>query len=385
LQGLVTIVEIALSFVLLIAAGLLTQSLFRMVAARPAIRPELLLSIRADFSSPKYRQKPAIVSFTNEVMGRLRSLSGVDAVTVAESAPFGGADFDIVGIKSVEFGQTMPTMLLSDRSILPNYFSVLGIPIVLGRPFTEAENSDDAPVVMINKAMAQKFWSLDTAIDKQIQLRGRWYSVIGVVADSRELDFSLASDTLPTFYLTKGQGGGVTFLIRSGIDPAVLTPMVRQQIAAVDKDMPLDNIQTVESLIQKSIAPDRYRTMLINIFAIMAASLALIGLYGVVSRTVVQRTRELSIRVALGAKPGSVFWMVLRQSLQLTAIGIVIGILSAVALTRTLSDFLFDIRPTDFATYVAVAIGLLLVSLLSTYLPARRAAKTDPMIALRTE
>ncbi len=390
LQGLVMISEISLSFVLLIAAGLLTQSLFRIVAARPAIRPEHLLSVQADFSSPRYKLQPAVDTFTNETLARLRSLPGVDAVTAAEYAPCGGGSLTTVQIEGAGSGQAASDIILSARSVFPNYFSVLGTPIIAGRPFTDAENSDEAPVVMINKAMAQKFWSVDTALDKRIQVRDRWYSIVGIVADLRELSFEVTTDLLPTFYLAdiRGQYSGwrrnTTFLIRSAIDPAVLTPLVRHQIAAVDKDMPLDNIQTVESLIQKSIAPDRYRTMLINIFAIMAASLALIGLYGVVSRTVVQRTRELSIRMALGAKPGNVLWMVLRQSLQLTAIGIGIGVLGAVALTRTLSGFLFAIRSTDVATYIGVAIGLLLVSLLSTYLPARRAAKTDPMIALRT-
>ena len=382
LQGLLIIGEMALTFVLLVAAGLLTQSLFRLTTVAVGFQSERLATLKLELADAGYSEAK-IRAFADEAVARVAAMPGVEGVTVADRAPFSGralSTIEIEGVSTVEQGH----LFFDHHTIRSNYFSVLGVPVVAGRPFAKSETEDGAKVMIVNSAFAKKFWTVETAVNKRIRAQSDWYTIVGVAQDIRE--FGLSTEVLPTFYFPGGIAGDqLTVITRSAADTRFLLGEVRQQIASIDANVVVNPPQRLTSVMWESIASERYRALLINIFAGTAAILACVGLYGVISRFVTSLTREMGIRMALGAQRSSLLWFVLRRSIFLTLAGISTGILAAISTTRYLSDLLYGISVIDAGTYIAISIALLLVAIAATWLPARRAASVDPAITLRME
>jgi putative ABC transport system permease protein len=391
LQAVILTAEIGLSFALLVSACLLTRSFLRISAVDPGLRPDSLVSVElAPLPVSRYRDPSQVAAFYKRAVLQLKSLPGVKAVSAISMAPFdGGHSGGDVQIEGKQGFAGLPNPLAEQRRVLPDYFDTAGIPILQGRIFTETENEKDAPVVIVNRAMAQAFWPGESPIDKRIRWSGRWLVVVGVCGDVRE--YGLARDAVPTWYAPaarhndNGMATVWTFMIRAGVDSRQIEPAVRETIRMLDSDVPIDRLDTMKNLISESKANERYRAILISAFAAAAGFLALIGLYGVASRFVTYRHQEWAIRIALGARASSVLWLVMRESLSLTIVGIGTGVLGAVGARKILSEVLFGISALDFSTHAAIAAVLISVALLATYLPARRASRIDPIVSLRSE
>jgi hypothetical protein len=264
---------------------------------------------------------------------------------------------------------------------LPNYFEVLGVRFTEGRSFTDADVAKGRPhAVIVNKTMAREFWPGHSALNRRL-LGG---IVVGIVDDPKE--FSLGEKPQPVYYTpTHADRDDLTVLLRTAAESASIGSAIGAQVRAIDPELPVYRLETMDNLIVASHDGERNRTVLVGAFACAAVLLVLVGLYGVISRSVGQRTRELGIRIAIGARPREVLWLVLRQSLYLSVAGVLIGCIATLAATRLITSFLFGITATDLSTYAMIAAGLIAMSLAATYFPARRAARIDPADCLRAE
>jgi hypothetical protein len=274
-----------------------------------------------------------------------------------------------------------PPPAIEGRAVLPNYFEVLGVRFTEGRSFTDADVTKGRPhAVIVNKTMARQFWPGHSALNRRM-LAG---IVVGVVDDPKE--FSLGERSEPIYYTpARADRNDLTLLLRTTVESSSIGSAIRAQIRAIDPELPVFRLETMDSLISASHNGERDRTVLVGAFAGAAVLLVLVGLYGVISRSVGQRTRELGIRIAIGARPREVLWLVLRQSLYLSITGVLIGCIATLAATRLITSFLFGITATDLSTYAIIAAGLIAMSLAATYFPARLAARIDPADCLRAE
>jgi putative ABC transport system permease protein len=310
---------------------------------------------------------------------------GVQEAAVVSYAPF--TDSHIVvpfDIENAQIPERQRTVEM--RAISPNYFRVLGMPIIEGRSFDEFDNAaEPAEAIIVNEVVAKRYWPNESPINKRLRTGSRSWTVIGVSGNVKE--FGLAQEFPAMIYTPIGRtpGGAVSILIRCNLRLMELAPAIRHEIASIDKDLPIERISEMDELISASFASERYRTILISIFAVCAGALALIGLYGAMTRFVAYRTRELGIRIAVGATTGNILWLVLKQSASLTGIGSVIGLFGAVASARFVAGLLFEISALDISTYAGVAAALFVVALLASCWPAWKAANTDPIRALRVE
>jgi putative ABC transport system permease protein len=273
-------------------------------------------------------------------------------------------------------------------TVLGDYFSAMGMPVLEGRSFQEQDDAQAARVILINAALARHFFPGESPIGKKIGTyfnNGRDREVIGVVGDARHS--GLDKEPPPQVYVPFGQNPSqnLNLVVRSGARPEVVAAAVRDVVRSIDKDQPIDRVTTMPELLSQSVAQPRFYTGLLTIFAVIAFALAALGIYGVISYGVTQRTRELGIRIALGADPRDVMKLVLGRGMLLTVIGVSIGLAGSLALTRLMSDLLFGIRATDPATFALAALLLAGVALAACYIPARRATKVDPITALRCE
>jgi predicted permease len=270
------------------------------------------------------------------------------------------------------------------RVIMPGYFRTLGVPLRAGRVFTDQDREGAPLVIVISEAMARRDWPNETAIGKGVKFQGEWRTVVGVVADIKFR--TLASDVEPTVYAPFGQRKqGLTFLVRTRGEPAAMAPVVRAALTEVNRNVPVTMIDTMTELLRRSFAEERYRTMLIGMFGVLAALLAAVGMYGVTSRAVSRRTREVGIRMALGASSGSVSGLIVAQTLAGVAVGVGAGVAAALAATRLLAPFLFGVSATDPLTYATILGLLAFVSVLASWIPARQAGRVAPATVLRAE
>lgn len=391
--------EMALAVVLLVGAGLLIRSFATLLRVDPGFRPENVVSFDVSAPSIKYPNDRDLQRFSADVQSNLAAVPGVRSVAVAFARPMSNqgmrVSFDIDGRPK----QPAESRLIAD--VLPatsNFFATMGISVVRGRTFTSAEeNWGPPPVVVVNKAFVAKYFPTEDPLGKHITLgvthdtlatpspvtsKGE---IIGVVGNVRQ--FGLREDPYPAVY----QGWGtfplndMSFLIRSNSEPAQLAAAIRDRVHAIDPTMPIYNIQTMEQAISESVAQPRFYTLLLTGFAGLALLLAGLGIYGVVSYSVSQRTRELGIRIALGATQDRVVRLVIGQGIALTVAGVTIGLIGAYWLVHLLATLLYGITATDPLTFVGVSAVLLGVAWLASYLPARRASRVDPVIAMRAE
>jgi len=388
LRGGFVIAQVALSLVLLVAAGLLIKSFNRLLRVNVGFRPERLLSLEYRLPRSKYQELPAQWNFHRQVMDRIQQLPGVQSVALVRGLPFSGN------------GATMP-ITIPDREPPPkgrepevmvntatsNYFETIGIPFIKGRLFDDHDQPNTPPVVIINQTMARKFWPNEDPIGRQVKSvpDGTVATVIGIVGDAKH--YWLEEEQLPQMYSAYSQEPGyfATVVIRTTVEPLGLSEQVRQALWKVDADQPMWKIRTVEFLVNRSVADRKFLLTLMGLFASLALVLTMIGLYGVISYLVKQRTQEIGIRIALGAQMRDILQMVLKQGMFLVLTGVALGLATAWLTTRLIASLLYQVSATDPITFAVIAVFLILVALISCYLPARRATKVDPIVALRYE
>jgi predicted permease len=387
LQRVLVATELALSFVLLVGSGLLSRSLAKLTAVDPGFRTENLLLVRFSLPSVSYPDSLAVRQFYARATERLSSVPGVAAVTASSSAPFTGnhssSSVDIEGHPLAPGEKGRDT---EQRTILSNFFQTMEIPLVAGRSFTDDDRSGAELVVVVNETMARRDWPNELAVGKHVKYQGAWRTVVGVAADIRYGKLSAKPDpTIFTPFLQRAVRGGLPFLVRTRVPSAVVARSVRAALLEGDPNLQISTIDEMVTLVRRSFAEERFRTTLVSLFGALAAVLAAIGMYGVTSRAVARRTREVGIRVALGATGGSVIRLMVGSTLAGVAIGVAVGLLTTLAAANWAAPLLYGISARDPVTYVAILAFLALVSVVATWLPARRASRVQPAVVLRGE
>ncbi len=388
LRSVLVVSEVALALVLLVGAGLMIRSFRLLTRVETGVDTHNVLALDFSFHEPKYKQPHVRVDFLQQVAERVRTLPGVKSASWAADVPLSG-DYD--GLSFSIGGRPDPPGKRREASfnvVGPGYLQTLGIPLLRGRNFSDRDTEATPRVAMINQAMVRRFWPDEDPLGKPITTDNKYFfSIVGVVGDVRQL--GQASETNPEVYLSYLQDPVDwpyrTLVVRSEGAPLKLVGLVEQAVWSVNKDQPISNIRTLEQVLADSVAQPRIFSLLLGVFAGLALVLASVGIYGVVSYSVTQRTHEVGVRLALGAEQVDVLRLVVGQGMLLTAIGLGIGLAGALAMTRFLARFLYGVGPTDPITFVLVAMTLFMVALLACYIPARRATKVDPMVALRYE
>jgi putative ABC transport system permease protein len=390
LRGLLGVFETATALVLLIGAGLLIRSFGKLLEVNPGFRTQNLLAARVSLLEPRYNAPEGLTAFFQEVLARVKTLPGVRDAAFANVLPFGLSGGITIGLE-VEGGpkfQPETGVGAFYLAVSADYFHTMGIPLLRGRIFTEQDIKGSTPVAIISQSLARRGWPDQNPLGKRfsfVGMREQSFEVVGVVGDV--LDWDLAEQPWPRMYFPILQHPqGAAFLVIHGTqNPTAITTALRGVIRSVDKNEPISSLSTMEQLISQSVTEPRFRTLLLGIFAGLAFLLAVVGIYGIVSYSVSQRTHEIGIRMALGAERDDVLGLVVGQGMALTLIGIAVGLLAAFGLTRLLSSFLYGVRPTDPVTFVVVSAVFIAVALIASYIPARRATKVDPIVALRYE
>ena len=390
LRSLFVISEIALALLLLVGAGLVLKSFVRLLEVRPGFNPDNLLTMRVPLPATKYPEDGNLVAFHRELLGRLETLPGVEGVATVSVIPLTGGNTS----RFIAEGRPAPPpgaeLHANIRDITPNYFEVMDVPLLRGRPFSEQDTADSPTVVIVNQTFANRLFPGEDAVGKRLLLPSVQtppIEIVGVVADEKVTTLDAA--TTPVVYgpFLQDPDRTLSLVVRTSADPNGVIGAVRGQIQSLDPNLPVYDIRTMQQVIDRSpsIFLRRYPAFLIGTFAAVALVLAVIGIYGVISYTVTQRTHEIGLRMALGAQPGDVLRMVLGQGLKLVLLGLAAGLAAAFALTRLMSSLLFGVSATDPVTFVGISLLLTAVAFLACYVPARRATKVDPMVALRYE
>jgi putative ABC transport system permease protein len=389
--------QMALALVLLVGAGLLLKSYARVQNIDPGFDLRNILTAEVDLSETKYPQRgstdynrgAAMISFWNEALHRVQHLPGVEAAGFTIVLPLSGSNTDSsFSIEGRVLGKNEPGPDEELRTITPDYFRVLKTPLLRGRFFTEADNADAPGVVIINDALAKKYWPNGDALGKRITFSDprkpdpKWLTIVGIVRSIRHRGLDV--DPAPESYLALAQQAESSMIltVRSAQNPLGLTSAIRREIQSIDPDQPLANVRTLEAVASDSIAPRRMSMVLLGAFAGIALLLAGVGIYGVISYLVVQRTHEIGVRMALGAQRRDVLKLVVGHAAKMVGIGTVIGLVLAIFSTRTLSALLYSVSAFDLATFAFATIALAAIALLASYIPTSRVIRADPMLAL---
>jgi len=397
-RSILVVSEIAISLVLLIGAGLLVKSFQRLQNVSPGFDADGLLLVRLSLPQARYSKPEEIRTFYEKIASRIEALPGVESVGAANVLPMNGlnvrADYTVVGRPPVS---KTDVPAAQNRFVSPGYFHTMKIPIMTGRDFTEMDGSRAQAVVVIDETVAARYWPDQNPLGAHLKIDDggatpREVEIVGVAANVKNfgLDEEPAATIYAPFYqIPQGAVGffinRVSLVVRSGSDPLALATTVRREVQSVDKDVPASNPRSMSQFLSVSVAPRRFSLLLLAIFALIALLLATTGIYAVISYSVTQQTHEIGIRMALGARSAEVLRMIVGHGLKLVLIGIGIGLAGAFALTRVISGLLYGVSPTDPTTFAIVSVILLIVALGACFVPARRATKVDPMIALRYE
>ena len=392
LRGGLVIAEIATAFVLLIGAGLLVRSFVRLLEVDPGFRTENVLTARVSLPRVKYASEQSRSQLFDRLVERVGAMPGVAAAGVVSDAPLG--DGAPEWSFEVEHAAPLPLGAVQDAQVLtatPGYFQALEIPLVRGRPLGGRDIGGAPGAALINGEMVQKYWQgrdpLGTRItfDDPSDSSAAWFSIVGIVGNVRQI--GLGEPPKPQVYLPTPQlpGRGAVLVARVDGDPTRIVGAVRQALAELDRDVPLSDVRTMPDRVAISVARPRFSAMLLSIFGLTALLLAAVGIYGVIAYGVAQRTREIGIRMAMGAASGPLLRMVLRQAMGPVLAGLALGLVAAVVASRVLRTMLFGVPAIDPMTFAAVSLFLLGVALAACYGPARRAARSDPMVALRAD
>ena len=384
--SLLVVGQVALSLLLLIGAGLLLHSFRQLLSVDPGFEPHNVLSMNVSLSTVKYAKPQQQIAFFDEVLRRVSDLPGVHSAAISAALPLSWKRITPMlpeGQADVPLSQRP---FLDIEAISPQWFRTMKVPLPKGREFTASDDAQSHKVVIINETFARRFWPNQNPLGKQI-IVGRWTEpaeVIGVSSDIKNK--GLSQDTQAQLYIPFPQlpWANMNLLVRTDMSPQNITSAVRAQIYAVDPDQPVNNIQTVDELVDNSRAQPRFTMLLLGIFSATALALALIGIYGVLAYSVAQRRQELGIRLALGAKRADILLLIVRQGLTLAVAGIAIGLVAAFLLTRLMSSMLYKVGAHDLTTFALTPVVFLCIALLASYLPARRATRVDPAEALKS-
>ena len=383
--------EVALSLVLLVGAGLLINSFLRLEQLKLAIVSDRLLTVEIDLPETRYREPAQSSRFFQELVRRVEGLPGVQAASLTTVRPLSGiARNDPFSIEGRPLDPANPNFA-GWQMVGANFFRTLGIPLIQGRDLTWQDADQASPVVaVVNETMARKYWPNENPLGRRItlglpRLDNPWVTIIGVAKDlpHRAID----SLPQPDWYLSRplGPQRNQILIVRTAGNPSDLGTPVRGVVTAIDRNQPVANIRTMSDVVVDTVAPRKFNTLLLTLFAIIAMMLAALGIYGVMAYSVAQRTHEVGIRMALGAQKSDVLGLIIRNGVMLTLIGVGIGLVIALTLTRLMTTLLFGVTPTDVTTFAVVSALLIFVALLACYIPARRATKVDPLVALRYE
>ncbi|HEV3057254.1 MAG TPA: ABC transporter permease [Vicinamibacterales bacterium] len=383
--------EVALALVLVIASGLLVRTFAHLIAADGGFAPDHALTFELTLPPARYADPDHIVRLYSDALDRLRATPGVQSVGLSETIPLGGAGestaLRIPG-RPVTGEDVRP--FANYTIVSPGYLSAIGATLLRGRDILETDSATSVPVALVNVAMANRYWPGQDAVGKRVgvPIRNFDMTVVGVVANVKRQSFR--EDTGPEIYVPYTQKPWPSMLtmhaaVRTAGDAGAMTGLIRATIRSVDPELPIANVAPLSTIVDRTMAHPRFSMMLVTMFGALALMLACVGLYGAVSYSASQRTREIGIRIALGARPSRVLGLMLGQGLRVAATGIAIGLVVAVGVSRTLAHFLYGVTPTDAATYVAVSVLLCAVALAACYVPAKRAAGIDPLGALRQE
>jgi putative ABC transport system permease protein len=401
MRRVLVVTEFALSIVLMVAAGLLLRSFWDLLNARLGFDPRRVLTVRTrlpypnDVSIDKYRTIEREAPFLREISRRMQRLPGVEAVAIGSSnaipldALHAQQDLNVFPLLIEGRGTEAAQAPLVDGSVVtPGYFELLGMTLRRGRLFTDFDNETAPGAAVINEAMARKFWPETDPLGQHVKLSRSatsWTTVVGVVADARTE--SLKDAGVPQIYASAYQKPAkhLAIFLRGQVDPVTTADEVRDHVQLVDATLPVFGAQMLEETVAASLAARRFSMEVVGLFAVTALLLAGLGIYGVISYLVSERTREIGIRLALGAERRTILRMVLGQGFGLTMAGAAVGLACALVVSRLMAGLLYGVRPTDPATFAGVAVLLVAVALLACYIPARRALRIDPMIALRYE
>jgi putative ABC transport system permease protein len=381
--------------VLLIGAGLLIQTLFQLHNQYSVLEPEKILTLRTQLPGQTYRAQSQRTAFYQQVLERVNHLPAVVSAGYSTSVPLswkGGTS----GFYPEGTGQPVPGLSYdaNHRQVSADYLKAMQIPLRQGRYFDERDNGQGLPVAIINETMARQYWPTGDALGKRFKLGDPnedlpWFTIVGIVADVRQMGLDVpvkAEMYLPHQQVTNQPWFSPRDLaIRTTGDPLALVGMVRDVVRGVDSNQPISNVATMEELLGEETAQRRIGMILLATFAAVALLLATLGIYGVLAYFVVQHTNEIGVRLALGATPGRIVGLVVSKGMRLTLLGIAVGLAASFALTRLIASLLFGVKAIDPYTFVAVPILLGVVALMACWIPARRASKTDPLVALRAE
>jgi putative ABC transport system permease protein len=391
LRNFLVIMEVALAVVLVTASGLMFRSFLRLQSVNPGFNPQHLITLEIQLPEARYQAEQQQTAFQQQLLQRITSIAGVQSAGTVDNLPFSG---NAVNSSFMIEGRPIPAATERPRAfysaISSNYFQAMGIAFHRGNQFTDRDTANVPGVTIINETAARKYWPGEDPIGKRIK-RGRpesknpWLTIVGIVQSANQV--SLREESRPEIYVPYLQtpSRGFTLVARTASDPRNLTGAIREEVWATDKDLPVSSMKLMEDIISNSAAQPRVYMILLSIFAAMALILAAVGVYGVMAYSVTLRTRDIGIRIALGARPRDIFKHVLGQALLLALIGLAIGLVLGVVSTRVMSSLLYGVSPADPLTLSATSLLLLAVALLASYIPARRATRVDPMVALRYE
>jgi putative ABC transport system permease protein len=387
--------QVGIAVMLVISAGLLIKSFWRLSQVDPGFNSDRVLALTITLPQSKYSENPQISNFYNRLIENISVLPGVQSAAIAYDHPLQSNwidSFRIEGRPAPEPGQAFSANF---NPVGTDYFRTVGADVIKGRPFTAEDNQDHPGVVIVNEALVRRYFPNEQPIGQRLQLsppariwkneRLTSFEIIGISRNVKSAGLNAESE--PAYYVPASQAPlqDMSVLVRTQSDPNLLIPSLRAAVLAIDPNQPISNVSTMEKIVSDSIAQPRLNMLLMGLFGTLALVLSAVGIYGLLSYAVTQRTQEIGIRMALGARVTDVLSLVFKQGMTLVLIGEVIGLVGAFALTRLIRGLLFGVAPTDFTTFIAVAGMLAAVSVVATLIPARRAAKVDPLVALRYE
>jgi putative ABC transport system permease protein len=391
LRNLLVVSEVAVALLLLVGAGLMTKSFFRLQQVDPGFEATNVVSMNIALPTSKYRQQQVNI-FYDQLIERVKNLPGVKAVAGIDPLPLSNNN-----VSSRFVVEGAPLVALADRPnagirvVTPDYFQTMSIPSLKGRSFTEQDRDNTAKVIIVNEALASRYWPNGDAIGKRLGFfeddpgKQVWREIVGVVGNVRHKALEIEVTAEVYFPYKQLPRNFMNLVVRTASDPSTMVPAIRNQVLSVDKDQPVSDIMTMDQRVARSVASTRFVMSLLGAFSLLALGLAAVGIYGVMAYLVTQRTQEIGVRMALGAQKRDVLKLVVGRGMALAVMGIAIGLVASLALTRLMRSLLFEVTPTDWLTFVITSLVLLTVALLACYIPARRAAKVDPLVALRYE
>jgi predicted permease len=385
LRSVLVVTELALALVLLTGTGLLMRTFVNLQRVAPGFNPHNVITMSLDLPEARYPDAKSAISFYRQLLQRLEQHPEVRAAGVTSDLPWSGYDentgFDLPGLADAQNEGNSARYHFAS----PDYFRAAGIPLVAGRFFSYHDNLDAPPVMLINQSMARRYWPNENPVGRRMNVWGKNVIIVGVVGDVK--DSPASADAEPSLYwpLLQNIQGELHLAIRADPNPALLLGVVRGEVAALDKDLPIADVRLMDDIAALALSGPRLALLLVGIFAALALALAMIGIYGVISYSVSQRLHEIGVRIALGAQLGDVVKLVVGQGLKLAAAGVAVGLAAALALRSVMASLLYGVTGTDPVTFATVSFVLMMIAALACYIPARRATQVDPVIALRYE